>query len=164
MKKPKADKPETKKPAKKGRPPKIAPATGRSVTEWIGKTPDSMPPPRVRLRIFDRAGGLCYLSGRKIRPADAWELEHVVALADGGENRESNLRPALKAPHKEKSKREASERAAARAKRAKLIGIKREPKQKIESRNDLAKAKAPRIEKATPPRRGGLYARYFGGE
>lgn len=80
------------------------PLGGRSIPEWIGATPDSKPPPRVRDRIFMRAHGRCYLSGRKIRPGEKWEAEHMQALSLGGENRESNLAPALAAPHKIKTK------------------------------------------------------------
>jgi 5-methylcytosine-specific restriction endonuclease McrA len=76
----------------------------RSVPEWIGKTDDSKVPPRVRLRIFERFGGRCYLSGRLLRPGDKWELEHVVALSNGGQHRESNLAPALQEAHREKTK------------------------------------------------------------
>lgn len=31
----------------------------RDVEEWIGKTPDSAIPKRVRLRVFERLGGQC---------------------------------------------------------------------------------------------------------
>ena len=40
--------------------------TGRTVPEWIGKTPDTPAPPRVRLRIFETFGGRCAICGRKI--------------------------------------------------------------------------------------------------
>jgi 5-methylcytosine-specific restriction protein A len=78
------------------------PTNGRSVEEWVGKTPDSVPP-RVRLRVFQRYDGVCYLSGRKILAGEAWEVEHVRPLGLGGENRERNLRPALVEPHKAKT-------------------------------------------------------------
>lgn len=77
--------------------------TGRSVPEWIGKTPNTPAPPRVRLRVFEAHGGNCYLTGRKIMPGEAWELEHRIALTNGGENRESNLAPALKVAHRAKT-------------------------------------------------------------
>ena len=156
------DDPMTKRP----KPAKIAAPQGRAVKEWIGKTPDAMPPERVRLRIFDRAKGRCHISGRKIHPGEDWEVEHIVAMADGGENREGNLAPALTDPHKRKSAKEAKERAQARVTRKAHIGIKTPPKHPIESRNELKTEKAPRPEskKATPPRRGGIYARYFGSE
>ena len=36
----------------------------RSVPEWIGKTPDQKVPDRVKVRIFDREGGVCHISCR----------------------------------------------------------------------------------------------------
>lgn len=76
----------------------------RSTAEWIGKTDDSRPPAYVRLRVFDRYKGICYLSNTKIEAGDKWDLEHIIALCNGGENREDNLAPALKSPHKIKTK------------------------------------------------------------
>lgn len=78
--------------------------TARSVAEWRGATPDSPVPARVRLRVFERYKGCCYLSGRKIRPGERWDLEHIIALSLGGEHAESNLAPALVAPHRIKTK------------------------------------------------------------
>jgi 5-methylcytosine-specific restriction protein A len=75
----------------------------RSVDEWVGKTDDSPVPPRVRLRVFERHGGICHISGRQIRPGEKWEVEHVVALANGGSHCESNLAPALVGPHRQKT-------------------------------------------------------------
>lgn len=63
----------------------------RAVDEWIGKTDDSVPPPRVRLRVWDRFKGLCHSCTRKILLGERWTLEHIIALINGGENRESNL-------------------------------------------------------------------------
>lgn len=42
--------------------------TGRSVDEWHGANPDAHVPARVRLRVFERYGGKCWLTGRKIMP------------------------------------------------------------------------------------------------
>ena len=64
----------------------------RSLPEWIGATPDTPVPPRVRLRVFRRFGGICQgPCHRKIKPTDKWILEHEKAIILGGENRESNL-------------------------------------------------------------------------
>lgn len=77
---------------------------GREVAEWIGATPDTPVPDRVKLRVFRRYGGRCYLSEAKIRPGDAWDVEHIIPLAlDPSGNRERNLAPALKEPHKTKT-------------------------------------------------------------
>jgi 5-methylcytosine-specific restriction endonuclease McrA len=98
---------------------------GRSVQEWVGATPDAKPPPSVRLRTFDRYDGFCYLTGRKIRAGDKWELEHIKSLRNGGENRESNLAPALVDPHKEKTAQERDEGAKADRIRKKHLGLYR---------------------------------------
>lgn len=63
----------------------------RSVPEWIGKTPDTTPPDRVRVRVFEAKNGRCHACGRKIATGENWTLEHLTALINGGENRESNL-------------------------------------------------------------------------
>lgn len=104
----------------------------RTVAEWVGKTPDSKVPDRVRLRIFKAYEGRCYLSGRPIRPGEAWELEHKVALILGGEHRESNLAPALSEFHKPKTAAEMKIKAKTDAIAKKHLGIKR-PKQRIPS-------------------------------
>lgn len=95
----------------------------RSVEEWIGKTDDAAIPPRVRVRVFDRNGGVCHLSGRRIRAGEAWDCDHIVALANGGLHRESNLAPALKAPHREKTKADVAEKSRVYRVRAKHLGL-----------------------------------------
>ena len=62
----------------------------RSVKEWTGATPDTPVPPRVKTRVFDRCKERCGQCGRRII-AETWTCEHLVALINGGENRESNL-------------------------------------------------------------------------
>jgi len=99
--------------------------TGRSVPEWIGKDADTPVPARVRLRIFNRYEGKCYLSGRKIGPADKWDLEDIIALCNGGENRESNKAPALKDKHKEKTARDVAEKAETNRIRSRHIGLRK---------------------------------------
>lgn len=64
----------------------------RQTDEWIGKTDDTKPPPRVYLRRFLKFDGRCQCGcGRLIRPTEQWQLDHAIALINGGENRESNL-------------------------------------------------------------------------
>ncbi len=99
--------------------------SARSVPEWIGKTPDAKIPPRVRLRVFERFNGICYLSGRKIAAGEPWECDHVVALVNGGEHRESNLAPALKDKHREKTADNVAEKATVRRKALAHRGIRK---------------------------------------
>lgn len=68
----------------------------RSVPEWIGKTDDTMPPPRVRDRVLTANDQRCHYCHRVIRPSEYWQCDHVVALVNGGLNIESNLRPACR--------------------------------------------------------------------
>jgi len=105
----------------------------RSIPEWIGKTPDTPIPPRVRLRVFERHGGICHISKRKIMPGEAWDCDHFIALINGGEHRESNLRPALQKYHRVKTAEDVKEKAVTARKRMMNLGIK--PKKKsIQSR------------------------------
>lgn len=97
--------------------------TGRTVPEWRGKNPDSAIPPRVRLRVFEAHGGVCALTGQKIRPGDEWDLDHKTALANGGEHRETNLHPVLRTAHREKTKADVALKAKADRVRKKHLGI-----------------------------------------
>jgi 5-methylcytosine-specific restriction endonuclease McrA len=117
----------------------------RAVSEWIGKTDDTPCPPRVQLRIFNRYGGVCYLSGIKIRPGDTWHVEHVIAIINEGENRESNMAPALYEPHKVKTKADVAEKSKVATIRKKHLGL-------TKSRNPM------------PYGRGSKFKRKFNGE
>lgn len=97
----------------------------RTVEEWRGATDDSAVPPRVRLRVFARANGLCEACGRKIRPGDKWQADHTVAIVNEGENRESNLRCICDWCHKEKTKADVSEKSRARRIQAHHAGIRK---------------------------------------
>lgn len=98
------------------------PLGGRSLPEWFGSSPDAKVPDRVRDRIFVRSGGVCYLSRRKITAGMKWELEHMRPLSMGGEHREANLAPALVEAHREKTSKEATDRAKADRIRRKHAG------------------------------------------
>lgn len=118
---------EAKSAAVQNAPPSPAAAgtlSGRSVPEWRGKTPDTKIPPHVRARIFETHGGVCHLSKRRIRAGDAWECDHIIALCNGGEHRESNLAPALSEPHRIKTKADVREKSKIARLRKKHLGIK----------------------------------------
>lgn len=95
----------------------------RSTEEWIGKSDDTPIPPRVKARVFERHGGICHLSKRKIAAGEPWDCDHVIALINGGENRESNLAPALRTKHREKTAEDVAEKSKVARMRAKHLGI-----------------------------------------
>lgn len=95
----------------------------REVPEWVADNDDQAIPQRVKLRIWEREGGRCYLTGRKIMPGDKFEYEHVIAISCGGQNREGNIRLALSAPHKAKTARDVATKAKIARVKAKHIGI-----------------------------------------
>jgi len=103
----------------------------RTVDEWIGATDDQRAPPRVRERIFTR-DSTCHLCKCEIQVGQKWDLDHVKALINGGENRETNLRPAHRKCHVGKTALDLAEKAKVAAIRKKHIGITR-PKQTIKS-------------------------------
>ncbi|MET3924555.1 HNH endonuclease [Devosia sp. 2618] len=94
----------------------------RSVPEWIGKTDDSMPGQLVRDRISAQQGDACKC-GRKFGPGVRANCDHIVPLADEGENRESNLQMLCNWCHVEKTSAEATSRAKSRRIRAKHLGL-----------------------------------------
>lgn len=97
----------------------------RAVPEWIGKTDDTPVPDRVRLRVFEKYNGHCYLSGIRLTPG-TWEVEHIVAIINGGENRESNLAPVSKGKvHQAKSREDVKIKALTYRKKKANIGLKK---------------------------------------
>jgi hypothetical protein len=136
---------------------KLTGATGgRSIREWVGRTPDTPPPTSVGLRVWNRQKGVCALTGRKIRPGDKKRLDHKVPLADDGENKESNLQWLLDAAHDAKTRQEASDRAKVRKKAKAHAGIRKPPERPLQSRNDLPVSKhagkrGPRLPPPTTP-------------
>jgi len=103
----------------------------RTVSEWIGKSDDHRAPGSVRDRIMDREGNRCHLCGCEI-DGKKWDLDHVIALINGGENRESNLKPAHRKCHIAKTAQDVAEKAKIAAVRKKHLGITR-PTGKIKS-------------------------------
>jgi 5-methylcytosine-specific restriction enzyme A len=96
----------------------------RSVPEWIGKTDDSPVPPRVCLRVFDRANGRCVICTHSILAGNG-RIDHVKAICNGGENRESNLQLVCRWCHDPKTRQDVAEKADVYATRMAHLGFRR---------------------------------------
>lgn len=98
----------------------------RTVAEWIGKSDDHRAPKSVRDRLKARFPD-CYLCSRKIEADEKMALDHVVALINGGENREGNLRPVHQKCHAIKTGEDVAEKARIAKKRQAYHGIRTSP-------------------------------------
>ena len=78
-----------------------------------------------RLKVFEAARGICHLCEQRIQVGQAWEVEHVRPLALGGADDESNMRPAHKACHADKTKADAASWSKAKRMKAKHFGIRK---------------------------------------
>lgn len=94
----------------------------RTVKEWIGKSDDEPVPPRVRLRVFEKFGGICCECTLKIRTR-RWVCDHRKAIVNGGENRESNLGPIHDQCDKTKTAADVAEKKVNNRVRSKYLGI-----------------------------------------
>lgn len=96
----------------------------RPIPEWIGAKPDTVIPPRVNLRAMDRQGGRCANCTRKLGMAgEPVEYDHVVALVNGGENREANVQALCAMCHRAKTDTDVAEKSRVNRKRAKHHGF-----------------------------------------
>ena len=102
----------------------------RDVPEWIGKDDDTPVPSRVRLRVFDAKGGRCHKCTRKIWIGESWTCEHIVAICNGGKNRETNLGCTCCNCLQEKNADDVGEKSDIYQTRAKHLGIETKPKQR----------------------------------
>jgi 5-methylcytosine-specific restriction enzyme A len=63
----------------------------RDVPEWIGRDDNEPVPLRVKIRVLLRGDRLCANCRKVIRPGDESICDHIVAIINGGPNREANL-------------------------------------------------------------------------
>lgn len=106
----------------------------RAVPEWVADNDDQAIPPRVKLRIWERCGGKCALTGRKIMPGDAFDYEHRIALCNGGRHAEFNIVLALRDKHREKTADDVALKSKVARVRAKHLGIYPKSKTPLRSR------------------------------
>ncbi len=98
----------------------------RKVPEWKGKTPDSRPPWSVIERLLEKQDHKCNGPCQQpIGPGNPYDVDHIIELKDGGENREGNLQLLCrKICHHDKSTKRQVARARETRKRKKNSGYK----------------------------------------
>ena len=97
----------------------------RTRPEWVGKNDDQRAPDHVADRVCrkydDRCQGPCGLKlGGKLKA----QMDHIVALINGGENRESNLQPLCQFCHRLKTKLDVQAKAVTARIRKRSLGLK----------------------------------------
>ena len=106
----------------------------REVPEWKGKTDDDHIPDRVRMRVFLRYGGRCHCCNRLILVGEEWDLDHTVALCNGGSHSESNLRPILVEHHRAKTVADVRAKSKGYRVRKRHLGIQKSKRPMIGSK------------------------------
>lgn len=86
----------------------------RTVKEWIGRNDDAMPPRSCFDRLWEKQDGKDAITGVPFTKKDRVIRDHIIPLADGGENRESNLQLITYETHKPKTAAEATVRSKVR--------------------------------------------------
>lgn len=77
---------------------------------------------KVRAALFLEHKGQCHICGGLIHPGQAWEVEHVIPLAQGGDDEPQNMRPAHAKCHRVKTADDAANTARAKRREAKHNG------------------------------------------
>lgn len=96
----------------------------RSAPEWIGKTDDTAVPDRVRVRVRERDSNHCKGCGCDLGAYSA-ECDHVLALVNGGENRETNLQTLCVWCHREKTAIDSRQKSSSYKRRKHHYGVRK---------------------------------------
>lgn len=113
----------------------------RSLPEWQGATPDAVPPARVKDRILRAHGDACAECRRPFDHRMRPEFDHAVALINGGENRESNIRPLCPGCHAPKTASDVRLKVRAAKARKDKFGLQAKRSKFPTARNGKWKAK-----------------------
>lgn len=112
----------------------------RSTPEWVASDDNQAIPPRVKLRIFEAAGGRCAHCTLQIVGRLLPAYDHTVALINGGQHAESNLQLLCVPCHAVKTGADVKEKSVVARVRKKHIGI-RKPSRFPAARNSIWKKK-----------------------
>lgn len=97
----------------------------RAVDEWVATNDNQAIPARVKIRVFDRASGVCAECTLQIAGKLRSAYDHIQALINGGQHRESNLQLLCVPCHAVKTKADVAEKSVTARVRAKHLGIKK---------------------------------------
>jgi hypothetical protein len=78
---------------------------------------------KQRVELFNEHNGICHICGGKINVGEAWEVEHRIPFAMGGEDSKSNWAPAHSKCHRTKTTDDVGAIAKAKRREARHIGI-----------------------------------------
>ena len=76
-----------------------------------------------RVALFQKRGGICHICGGKINVGEGWDVEHVIPLAMGGADDESNWSPAHRKCHRDKTTDDVGKIAKAKRREVRHLGI-----------------------------------------
>jgi 5-methylcytosine-specific restriction protein A len=97
----------------------------REVPLWVGNNDDSAIPDRVKLRIYLNAQGRCTECTRRVGVGTPYEIDHKIALINGGKHAEDNLCLLCQECHKQKTATDVTEKARTYRKRKSHYGIRK---------------------------------------
>lgn len=80
---------------------------------------------RARAEVFAAHGGACHVCNGKITVGEAWDIEHIIPLAQGGADDATNVAPAHVKCHRAKTAKDAGDTAKAKRREAKHKGFYR---------------------------------------
>ena len=104
----------------------------RSVNEWIGKNDDAPLPARVKARLWKR-NPCCVGCGLPTNDSTRKpQFDHIVALVNGGENKESNIQILCAGCHRVKSFADVAMKSSEAKRLKKRLGL--QPRRTIPGR------------------------------
>jgi 5-methylcytosine-specific restriction enzyme A len=77
---------------------------------------------KKRVALFQSRGGVCHICGGKINVGEAWDLDHRIPLAMGGEDTETNWEPAHIKCHRGKTTEDVGQIAKAKRREVRHLG------------------------------------------
>lgn len=96
---------------------------------------------KERLAIFLGAGGICHICGLRIEAGQGFDVEHIIPLAQGGDDHGANLQPAHVKCHRAKTAKDAGDTSRAKRREARHIGARKSKTPMPFGRNSKLKRK-----------------------